>query len=233
MVRDTIYTEMMPEGKTEVYDTIFEGEPIRFLSVDGHMQSAMYLDEEKKYDLLFPYMQRFSYAFACNPDIRKTLLIGGGTFSYPKYYLEHYRHSHITVVEINKNLIDLSYRYFRLDELDIEQQSNLKIICDDAFDWLAKTDEKFDWIINDAFLGNLMQGREEKYMELIREHLNEDGIYMENHVSAAKGPLSASLRKRRKVMEKYFISVSAMVCEEDMHPWEKQNILLTAMDHEE
>jgi spermidine synthase len=55
------------------------------------MESAVYTDPEtENHELVFPYMQRFSYAFAVNPAIQKTLLIGGGAFSYPRYYLAKY-----------------------------------------------------------------------------------------------------------------------------------------------
>ena len=164
MQKKVIHTENTPYGLIEIEDRMIYGDMIRFLMVDGNPESAMYLDDEKKYDLLFPYMQRFSYAFVCRPEIRNTLLIGGGAFSYPKYYLEHHRRSRITVIELSQTVIDLSKKYFRLDDLDIEQKSNLKIVCEDAFTWLKDTDEKFDWIINDAFIGDQMQGRQPSFL---------------------------------------------------------------------
>lgn len=232
MQEKVIYTENTTYGLIEIQDMMIYGEMVRLLMVDGNPESAMYLEDEKKYDLLFPYMQRFSYAFVCNPKIGNTLLIGGGAFSYPKYYLEHYRHSRITVIELSQAMIDLSKRFFRLDELDIEQQSNLRIICEDAFAWLAETDEKFDWIINDAFIGDVMQGRQASFLAEIVSHLNPGGIYMENHVSARRGFGARSLFRREKQMQEYFDCVTKIICDEDVSSFARQNFVLTGITGE-
>lgn len=229
MQKKVIYTENTPYGLIEVEDMLIYGDMIRLLMVDGNPESAMYLEEEKKYDLLFPYMQRFSYAFVCKPKICNTLLIGGGAFSYPKYYLEHYRRSKITVIELSQTMIDLSRKYFRLDELDIEQKSNLKIVCEDAFSWLDETDEKFDWIINDAFIADVMQGRDESILAKAVSHLNPGGIYMENHVSARRGFGANSLYRREKQMREYFDSVTKIICDEDVSSFSRQNFVLTGI----
>ena len=229
MQKKVIHTENTPYGLIEIEDRIIYGDMIRFLMVDGNPESAMYLDDEKKYDLLFPYMQRFSYAFVCRPETRNTLLIGGGAFSYPKYYLEHHRRSRITVIELSQTVIDLSKKYFRLDELDIEQKSNLRIVCEDAFTWLKDTDEKFDWIINDAFIGDQMQGRQPSFLMEVVSHLNPGGIYMENHVSARSGFGARSLYRREKQMQEYFDSVTKIICDEDVSRFRRQNFVLTGI----
>lgn len=232
MQKKVHFTENTSYGLIEVADWMYQGDLVRFLSVDGNAESAMFLDEDRKNDLVFHYMQRFSYAFFVNPDIRSTLLIGGGAFSYPKYYLDHYRHNTITVVELSQKMIDLAYRYFRMDELDIEQQSNLKIICDDAFTWLKQSDETYDWIINDAFIADLMQGREESFLPVIRQHLNPDGMYMENHISTLTGIHSHSLYRREKQLQKYFSDVTKIICNDEMEADQRQNVILCGINRE-
>ena len=48
-------------------------------------------------------------------QINDVLLIGGGAFDYPKYFLAHHQ-GNIDVVEINKVLYDISNKYFYLEE---------------------------------------------------------------------------------------------------------------------
>lgn len=227
MKRNIIFTENSEYGLIEVADTLIDGEHVRICYCDGYMQSGIYLDEEKKDELLFPYMQRFSYAFALNPDIRSVLLVGGGTFAYPLYFLDHYRRCRLKVIEISAEMIRTAYDYFGLDELDIEEKSNLSIVNEDAFSWLSTSDEKFDWIINDAFIGNDMQGRKENALSVIASHLNPEGIYMENMVASVRGPFSLILSRTEKKLRQYFESVEKMRCDETMSVFERQNILIT------
>lgn len=52
----------------------------------------------------------------------------------------------ITGVEIDKTIIEIANTYFQLDKIP-----NLKIICDDASEYVSKTNKKFDLIIIDIF----------------------------------------------------------------------------------
>lgn len=227
MKKQVLFEKKEGNNIIQVADLFMYGEPVRICFYNGFMQSGIYLDEEMKNELLFPYMRCFSYAFTLNKNIRNVLLIGGGTFSYPRYFLDHYRRAHLTVVEMNKNMIDLSLSYFGMDDLDIEEKSNITVICEDAFSWLNNTDQKYDWIINDAFCGNEMIGRNEKCLDLIVSHLYEDGIYMENMVSPLRGPFAKPLMKEERLLSGYFTNVEKMQCDDTMHILARQNILIT------
>lgn len=52
----------------------------------------------------------------------------------------------IVGVEIDHDIIDIANKYFKLNEI-----KNLEIIHDDAFEFVLKTNEKFDLIIIDIF----------------------------------------------------------------------------------
>lgn len=228
--KNVIYEKESPYGKIQVADTIVDDEAVSFLLVNGEMESAMYLADEKKYDLIFPYMKKLSYAFAVNPDIHDVFLIGGGGFSYPKYYLQKYKTRDITVAEISKDIIDVSYRYFGLDELDLEKKSHLHIIAEDGFVWMKEHAHAYDLIINDAFTGNEEQGRDEESIALIKEHLSENGIFIINGISAVRGFHSRPGKKLISSLKKYFQYTAEMKCDEDLSPYERQNILFIASD---
>lgn len=57
----------------------------------------------------------------------------------------------ITGVEIDRDVVELANLYFRLDQIP-----NLTIIIDDAFEYVLKTDEKYDLIIVDIFQDSKM-----------------------------------------------------------------------------
>lgn len=230
--KNIIYEKKTPYGKLQVADTILDDEAVSFLLVDGQMESAMYLAENRKYDLIFPYMEKISYAFAVNPDIHDVFLIGGGGFSYPKYYLHRYKTRDITVAEISQDVIDVSYRYFGLDELDIEKKSHLHIIQEDGFQWMREHPHQFDLIINDAFKGNTEIGRTQEDIELMKEHLQEDGILMINGISAVRGFHAHAGKKLNALLKKYFQNTALIKCDEDLPDNEQQNILFTASDSE-
>lgn len=227
MKKHVIFEKKEGKNKIQVADTFLDGEPVRICFCNGYMQSGIYLDEERKSELLFPYMRYFSYAFTIKEDIQSVLLIGGGTFSYPLYFLDHYRRMKLTAVEMNQDMIALAYTYFGLDDLDIEEKSNLTIIHEDAFQWLQTTEQKFDWIINDAFCGNEMMGRNASSLDLVFSHLKSDGIYMENLVSALKGPFKKPLVQEEELLNRYFTDITKMRSDDTMSLLAKQNILLT------
>lgn len=226
--KNIIYEKDTPYGMIQVVDTILDDEAVSFLLVDGQMESAMYLDEEKKYDLIFPYMQKISYAFAVNPNIHDVFLIGGGGFSYPKYYLHKYQTRDITVAEISKDIIDVSYRYYGLDELDIEKKSHLHIVSEDGFAWMKEHPHRFDLIINDAFTGDREIGRTHEDIELIRDHLCDDGILIINGISAIRGIHAHAGKRLISVLKKSFQYTVEMKCDEDLPAYEKQNVLFIA-----
>lgn len=57
----------------------------------------------------------------------------------------------ITGVEIDKDIVEIANNYFKLDEV-----KNLKLIVDDAFEYVLKTKEKYDLIIIDIFQDTTM-----------------------------------------------------------------------------
>lgn len=197
----------------------------RLLMCNQHIESAINLD--KKDDLLFPYMQRFSYAFVLNPKIKKVLLLGGGAFAYPRYFLNQYPNKEIDVVEISKEVLDINQKYFFLDDVKNER---MNIICDDGFHFLQRSSQKYDFIINDAFIGNQLMGKDATNIHRIHEHLNQNGIYMINVTSAIRGLSSRTYHQMYKLLQKEFATVEMMQCDEDRKLEEKQNILLIATD---
>lgn len=73
-------------SRVQVYEgTEFDSKkPLRFMLVNGEVHSATYLDSN---DLVFGYAQYNRLGGHFNPAAKKALLIGGGSYSYAKYFL--------------------------------------------------------------------------------------------------------------------------------------------------
>lgn len=57
----------------------------------------------------------------------------------------------ITGVEIDKDIVEIANKYFKLDEV-----KNLELFVDDAFEYVLKTKQKYDLIIIDIFQDTTM-----------------------------------------------------------------------------
>lgn len=83
----------------------------------------------------------------------------------------------ITGVEIDKEVVAIANKYFRLNEI-----KNLEIIIDDAFEFVLKTKEKYDLIIIDIFQDTKMPNFlfEDFFINRINFLLNKEGFILFN-----------------------------------------------------
>lgn len=81
-----------------------------------------------------------------NRQINDVLLIGGGAFHYPKYFLAHHQ-GNIDVVEINKVLYDISNKYFYLEEtINKFDKNKNRFHCyfENGRDYINRNKKKYD-----------------------------------------------------------------------------------------
>ena len=162
-----------------------KGRKLRAYLYQDAAHSAIYLDEELRYQLVFPYNRAFLKAFELFPKAENVLVIGGGMYTLPAYLIRFYPHLNVDVLEPDRDTVELAKKHFRLDELyrDIpDAAARLNIIHAYGREYLAENEKKYDVILNDAFAGydpayDLMSS---KAAMLIRSRLNENGIYAAN-----------------------------------------------------
>lgn len=149
------------------------------------MHSAVYLDPDKKHQLVFPYNRAFLQAVDLFGTKGRVLVIGGGMYTLPAYLIRFYPDLYVDVLEPMTDTVPLAKRYFGLNELyrDIpDAAARLRIIPAFGREYLAESGERYDIIINDAFSGSEpaydLISREAA--ELIHQALNSDGIYAAN-----------------------------------------------------
>lgn len=82
--------------------------------------------------------------------IKNVLIIGGGDGGILREVCKHKTIENITMVEIDKNIIDLCEKFFPYHSNNSYKDSRLKLIIDDGLNFTKKTKEKFDLIISDS-----------------------------------------------------------------------------------
>ena len=131
--RKTLYTTDDPlTGRIEVCEGYYDEDFMRFMLVDGSMQSAELLERDGELELPFDYMESFNWIFRLNKHIKRTLIIGGGGFAYPKYYLHKYPERYIDAIEISQTVVDVARAYFGLRELEEKAGDHLRVIVGDG-----------------------------------------------------------------------------------------------------
>jgi len=109
------------------------------------------------------------------------LLLGGGAGSVPSIlYKELNLNLFTTVVEIDKEVIRLGKKYFKLGDYP-----NLTIVNEDAFVFVSNTTETYDLIAIDIFKDVMVPERfiSPVFFDNIKKRLNPNGVVIFNFVS--------------------------------------------------
>ena len=206
-------------GTARIYDTCLDGRDLRVLDVDGTFQSAMYLDEERRYDPPFPYLAAFDCVFGREPAPRDLCMLGGGGYAYPKHVLAHHRDARIDVVEVDPAVTSLAFEHFWLGEArerfcDTEPD-RLKLICSDAVTHLRECvaeGRRYDAILNDCFAAGLPDAglTTRDAARLVHLSLSPCGVYATNTICALEGSESKALFELVDTLGDFFPHVLAI-----------------------
>lgn len=125
-------------------------------------------------------------------------LAGGTTFHALRHLLPE---AELTAVDIDSELIVLARKHMHLDDLRCE------IHIDDAYEWVAKCDKKFDIVIDDVYLAGhddvYRPGDwNEKSLRKLKSLLRPDGLLLTNLVRGAGHRALQS--KIRKLFRRHF-----------------------------
>lgn len=181
--------------------------PIRLLNVGNKFQSVCYLQKELRYKLVCIYHQYMMQVVElAHKESGKTLVIGAGGYSLPKWMWAHYPNMQVSVVEIDPVITKLAKRFFFLQQtldtfcknsyqelnypacLEEQQRPSIcraRIIHTDGVHYLQHTQETYDVIINDAFAGKnaLISLANQEGARLLKSRLRADGVYLANIIS--------------------------------------------------
>ena len=144
-------------AEVEIFDRRMDEQTIRFMAVGSGQQSATYTAPKKRFEMMFAYMFGFDDTVKNTQGCRDVLLMGGGGFSYPKYFLSAYPDKNMDVIELYGEMHELARKYFYLDEavqkFDPEGK-RLNVIYGDAYKYLKTCGKKYDVILNDTYHGD-------------------------------------------------------------------------------
>jgi spermidine synthase len=127
------------------------------------------------FDGLHQVMDRFfSQVKLGNFAFENILLLGMGAGSVIELIRNKYEMlAPITAIEKDAVVIELAEKYF-----DIHSYKHLRIVNEDAFDFVNQTNEQFDLIISDVFIDNTVPTKcqSEEYYKCLRKIVSPQGL---------------------------------------------------------
>jgi len=218
-------------GRIQVYQGLEQetGRIVRVISTGPERyQSAMYVDEPT--ELILEYTKYFRLIKHFNPDLEYALMLGGGAYSFPKYFLQALPHARMDVVEIDPMFTRLAKEHFFL-----EDDPRLKIIHRDARTFLNSCDTRYDAIIADVFSGSYyipFQMTTREAVTGMYEILNDKGVVVMNIISSVKGRNSRFFQAQFITFQEVFPQVFAFLVDDQKDPEKSQNIIIVASKSE-
>lgn len=191
---------------------------------DYSIESATYLDNGDPY--LLEYYDYYDIAMASAQTVRRTLLIGGGAFSYPRHQLRLYPTSMADVVEIDPDLVDVARSTFALVE-----DPRLSVIVEDGRTFLNQAEGTYDTILIDAFKSASSIPYQLTTVESMRNCyrlLDDRGVMAMNIVASPDGPGSRFLWAEVRTLQSVFPQVEVFAVYDPDSPEEIQNMVVIA-----
>jgi len=206
------------------YKDTMTGKLVKQMGINNENHSSMFLDSD---ELVNEYAKYYRLAKYFNPNFKKTLMIGGAGYSYPKDFLKKYPEATIDVVEIDPKVTELAKKYFNLKE-----NPKLTIYHEDGRVYLNRTQEKYDVIFGDAFSSRYSLPYQLTTKEAIQKKfdiLNNQGIVILNIISSMEGEKSLFLRAEYVTYRSIFPQVFLFPVRDFDNGEEVQNIILVAL----
>jgi len=164
---------------------VSEGGGRRYLRFDNSWQGGNFLSDP--FRSTFEYPEYFHLIRALRPETRKVLVVGLGAGIAPKQFWRDYPSMQIDVVEIDPEVVHISYEFFALPK-----DSRIRVFAQDGRRYLERTSEKYDFIILDAFYSDSIPFHltTREFMRVLKNHLTPDGMIAANLIGAFEGKKS-------------------------------------------
>ena len=116
---------------------------------------------------------------------RKILLIGLGAASLTKFLYRHRPDAHLTVVEIEPDVVAAARHFFKLPQDD----RRIHVVVGDGAEFVLSTKKKFDLILVDGFNEHAHPGQLNSlpFYQACRSRLTEQGIVAVNLLGLTRG----------------------------------------------
>lgn len=211
-----------------IYDGIAQGKPTRYLALNGHVNSGMWVNDPIA-GQLYPYSDYFRLAMHLNPDFQDVLMLGAGAYTFPKLFQSIWPERRLDIVEIDPVLTKVSETHFAW-----EASTNTHIVHMDARSYLNQCKKTYDIIISDVFTSPLEVPFQLTTFETYKRHqalLNKDGVLILNVLGNADGQYSRFLKSQYAVAKLVFPHVKLFEVYDEYDLPIKNNMLI-AMNSE-
>lgn len=206
---EIIGNQIILEDGYEIKEYYTEKGIVRALCVKDCVQSLTYIDENLRNELCDPYFYLYNLPIDLNPTGQDYLVLGGGTFSYPKYFMSHYFDKKMTVVELDSKMVEYAKKYFYFDSLLEGQKDRLDIVIADALEFVKEDNHKYDFILIDLFDGKepIKEAFSILNLNYLKKILAKNGIIIANYIVSKENrkTLSQDLQFASKIMKHFRI----------------------------
>lgn len=170
----------------KVKDEEKNGGPVRVLVLDRLVHSYSALDDPTK--LVYGYEKIYAEVTAYqarHASPLRTLFIGGGGYTFPRYVAAEYPGSDVHVIEIDPGVTQVAYEY-----LGVPADAAIVTTNQDARLFLERAPtSRYDLIMGDAFNDFSVPYHltTHEFNQRVQQWLAPDGVYMVNLIDGVRG----------------------------------------------
>ncbi len=159
---------------------------MRFETRRRSISNQACIDLNYKQKLVFEYTQSIMAGLAFNQNPKRILIIGLGGGSLPKAFAQVIPETEVVSVEIDPAVVKLAKSYF-----DYQESDTIKTEIVDGRVYVKralKNNQKFDWIILDAFNGDYIPEHllTIEFLSEAKQLLSEGGLLSANTFNGSK-----------------------------------------------
>ncbi len=210
-----------------VYETEFFGSPVKIMSINGYLNSGMFV--HNPYELVFDYCRYYDLITLFNPNWKNAVIFGGAAYSYPKHYMKAFPDKYLDVVEIDPGVTEIAINHFAL-----EPNEKLNIIHQDARYFLQTANKKYDAVFFDLFTSPLNIPFHLTTVETFREVksiMTDSSTLIINAIGDLEGYGSRFIRSELKTIQQVF-PYTLLLYTPNGQQKGLRNFILIAMKHE-
>jgi len=168
IVRESVYNYLIISRKDSV---------VRFRRMEnGATVSAIDVSHPKRQ--VIPYTATLFAAALVKREPRVVLNIGLGAGAFNRLFEPTFTSAKLTTVEIDSMILEVAEAFtaFRQDERN-------QVVLNDGRRYLLRSQEKWDWIVLDAYIRNSQVPPHLttlEFYQLVKTHLRDDGVFVVN-----------------------------------------------------
>ncbi len=181
--RDVLVDRMTPYQTIQIFDS----DGIRFMTGDGTIQSAVDLETREPW---LAYARQAPTALLLQPEMKSLLVLGMGAGSVGTHLRGQIPDLEVDFVDIDPAVPELTAEHMFFDP-----DERMRVHVDDARRFLKSTDETWDYIYADTYIGLAVPFHltTVEFFELVRQHLRPGGVFGLNLAASLDRPFARAI----------------------------------------